>query len=159
MKPEKLVDLLTTLSALQVKLLDMDKDAKDARRDALIEENKRLKSELAARPTDEDIQVKIMLAQLKGSDSGRLKQLEAEIEALKSQSVTLHAENTELAKTNNSLKSENSQLVEQAQKLQQTNSDLELTITTLESRTVEELLAEARAKNVALATALSSAKL
>jgi hypothetical protein len=60
MKPEKLVDLLTTLSALQVKLLDMDKDAKDARRDALIEENKRLKSELAARPTDEDIQVKIM---------------------------------------------------------------------------------------------------
>jgi ribosomal protein L12E/L44/L45/RPP1/RPP2 len=100
-----------------------------------------------------------MLAQLKVSDSGQLKQLEAEIEALKSESATLHAENTELAKTNNSLKSENSQLVEQAQNLRQTNSDLQLTITTLESRTVEELLAEARAKNVALATALSSAKI
>lgn len=152
MKPEKLVDLLTTLSSLQIKLLDLERDAKDEQQHALIEENKRLKSELATRPTDEDIQLKLMLARLDGSDSGRLKHLEGEVETLKSQSATLHAENNELAKTNNGLKSENSQLVEQVQSLQLTNSELQLTIKTLESRTPQELMADARAQHNARPT-------
>jgi FtsZ-binding cell division protein ZapB len=121
MKPEKLVELMTTMAGVQVRLLDMDRDAKDAKHakhEALIQENERLKSELAARPTDEDIQIKLMVAKLNGGNSGLLQQLQGEVETLKSQSTTLRAENTELAKTNNGLKAENSQLVEQVQSLQ-----------------------------------------
>lgn len=146
MKPEKLVDLMTTMAGVQVRLLDMDRDAKDAKHEALIQENERLQSELAARPTDEDIQIKLMVAKLNGGNSGLLQQLQGEVETLKSQSTTLRAENTELAKTNNGLKAENSQLLEQVQSLQQTNLKFQLTIATLESRTPMELLAEARAK-------------
>jgi hypothetical protein len=146
MKPEKMVDLLTTMAGLQAKLLDIDRDAK---LDALIEENEQLKSELAARPTDEAIQVKLMLAKV---DIGRLKQLEGEVETLKSQSETLHAENTALAKSNKDLTSENSQLVEQVQSLQLMNSKLELNIKTLELRSPQELLAEVNAKLKALTT-------
>ena len=65
MKPEKFVDLMTTLARLQVKLLDIDRDEKDADHKALIEENKRLKSELASRPTDEDIQIQLQLAEFR----------------------------------------------------------------------------------------------
>jgi FtsZ-binding cell division protein ZapB len=146
MKPEKLVDLMTTLAGLQVRLLDMDRDAKDAQHEALIQENERLKSELAARPTDEDIQIQLTLAKLNGSDSGLLQRLKGEVETLKSQSTTLRAENAELAKTNSGLNSENSQLVEQVRSLQVTNAELQLHKLKLESRTWQELLAEAQAK-------------
>ncbi len=146
MKPEKQVDLLTTMAGLQAKLLDLDRDAK---LDALIEENEQLKSELADRPTDEAIQMQLMLARV---DIARLKQLDGEVETLKSQSATLRAENTALAKTNNGLKSENSQLAEQVQSLQLTNSELQRNIKTLESRAPQELLDEAKAKLKALKT-------
>jgi hypothetical protein len=140
MKPEKLVDLLTTLSALQVKLLDMNRDTKEAKHDALIEENERLKLELAARPTDEDIQVKLMLAKLHGS-----KQLAGEIETLKSHIAKLQAENAELSTINSGSKPTNSDPTEM-QRLLLENAKLQLTITKLESRTTQELLDELNAK-------------
>jgi hypothetical protein len=146
MKPEKFVDLLTTLAGLQVKLLDIDRDAKDAEHEALTEENERLKSELAARPTDEDIQVKLMLANLKGGDSGLLQQLKGEVETLKSQSTKLQAENTELSTNNSALKSTNCELTEKVQTLLLENEELQLTIKTLESRTPQQLIDEARSK-------------
>jgi FtsZ-binding cell division protein ZapB len=146
MKPEKLVDLMTTLASLQARLLDMDRDAKDDKHKTLIEESERLKSELAARPTDEDIQLQLMLAKLNGSDSGLLQQLKGEVETLKSKTAKLEAENTELSTTYNGLKSENSQLVEQVQSLQLTNSELQLAILELQTRTPQQLIDEAKAK-------------
>jgi hypothetical protein len=151
MKAEKLVDLLTTLSALQIKLLDLDRDSKNEEQHALIEENERLKSELAARPTDEDIQLKLMLARLDGNDSGRLKKLEGELETLKSLNATLQNEKTELLTTNGELKSGNSELSQQVQSLQLQNAELEYAITKLESQTREELLARIRQLNAASA--------
>jgi chromosome segregation ATPase len=146
MKPEKLVDLMTTLAGLQVRLLDMDRDAKDAEHKALIEESERLKSELAARPTDADIQAQLMLARLNGSDSGLLRQLQGEVETLKARTAKLEAENTELSKTNNELTAANAELTQQVQSLQLENAELQLTIIKLESRTADELYAEAHAK-------------
>jgi hypothetical protein len=65
MKPEKLVDLLIWMGRLQIRLLDMDRDAKDAKMDALINENERLKSDLTARPMkDLDDQARRMLERL-----------------------------------------------------------------------------------------------
>jgi predicted nuclease with TOPRIM domain len=146
MKPEKFVDLVTTLAGLQVKLLDIDRDAKDAEHEALIEENERLKSELAARPTDLDIQAKLMLAKIRGSDSGLLQQLEGKVETLKSRSAELQAENTELSTSNSVLKSTNSELTERVQSLLLENAKLQLTIKKLETRTPQELIDEAQSK-------------
>ena len=146
MKPEKQVDLLTTMADLQAKLLDIDRDAKV---DALIKENEQLKLELAARPTDEVIQMQRMFAKV---DIERLKQSEGEVETLKSLSATLHAENTAFAKINNALKSENSEFIEQVESLQLTNKELQLKIKTLESRTPQEVLDDLNAKLKALKT-------
>jgi len=140
MKPEKLVDLTTTLAGLQVRLLDIDRDAK---LDALIEENERLKSELA-RPihNDTDDGSEILLE----ARNQRLKDLEGEVETLKSRTEKLEAEKTELSTTNNGLKSENSQLAGQVQSLQLTNSELQLAILELQTRTPQQLIDEANAK-------------
>jgi predicted nuclease with TOPRIM domain len=146
MKPEKFVDLMTTLAGLQVKLLDIDRDAKDAEHEALIEENERLKSELAGRPTDQEIQVKLMLAKIKGSDGGRLQQLEGEVATLKSRSAELQAENTKLSTNDSTLESTNSELTEKMRRLTLENAQLQLTIKTLESRTPKQLIDEARSK-------------
>ena len=146
MKPEKLVDLMTTLAGLQVRLLDMDRDAKDAKHKALIEESERLKSELASRPTDEDIQVQLMLAKLEGSDSGLLQQLKGEVETLKSRTAKLEAENTELSTTNNGLTAANLELTQQVQRLKLEIAELQYSIKKLELREPEELWAEATAK-------------
>ena len=140
MKPEKLVDLLTTLAGLQVKLLDTDRDAKQ---DALIEENERLKSELAARPTNNEIY------ELKNQLEWRNMQFEPlqnEVATLKSQSANLQEQNTELVTTNNELKSTNSKLTQQVQTLQEENAKLQCAVMELTSRTPGELLAEASAK-------------
>jgi hypothetical protein len=146
MKPEKFVDLMTTLAGLQVKLLELFRDAKEVEHEALTDENERLKSELAARPTDEDIQVKLMLAELKRSDSGLLQQLKGEVETLKSQIAKLQAENTELSTNNSALTSTNCELTEKMQRLLLEKAELQLTITKLETRTPQELLAEASAR-------------
>jgi hypothetical protein len=148
MKPEKLVDLLTTLAGLQVKLLDLDRDTK---LDALIEEIKQLKSEQVAAENQRDAAMQRMLEHINGE---RLKN-EAELKTLNSQIATLHVQNAELMKTNNALKSENSELTLQVPSLQLQNAELQLTIKTLESRTAEELYAEARAKANARLSATS----
>ena len=75
-----------------------------------MKKNKRLKSELAARPTDDEIQVKLMLAQFKGGNGDLLEQLQGEVETLKSQVTKLQAENTELSTTNNGLTAAKSEL-------------------------------------------------
>jgi len=136
MKPEKLVDLLTTLAGIQVNLLDMDRDAK---KDALIEEIEQLKSELAARPTNNERDELKSTLELRNA---QLKALEREVETLKSQNVKLQAENTELATINNGFKSVRSKL----DQLELENGELRLTIAKLESRTPEELIAEVNAK-------------
>jgi len=139
MKPEKLVDLLTTLAGIQGKLLDMDRDAKQ---DALIEENERLKSELAAAKTQSDDAVQRMSEQI---NSERLKNF-TEVEALKSQNATLQAKNAELMTTNSELKSAKSELTEKVQSLQLENEESQYTINTLKLRGPKELIAEAREK-------------
>src|SRR5690348_5787484 len=135
MKPEKLVDLLTTMAGLQVKLLEIDMDA-------LIEENEQLKSELAAVKTQSDDAIQRMQQQINGE---RFKK-EAELKTLNSQITTLQAQNAELMTTNDGLKSKNSQLAEQVKSLEMTNVELQTTVATLETKTLQELLAEARAK-------------
>jgi FtsZ-binding cell division protein ZapB len=139
MKPEKLVDLLTTLSAHQVKLLDIDRDTKQ---DALIEENKQLKGKLAAANNQSDDAIQRIRDQV---DSLRLTNF-TEVEALKSQNATLQAENTELAKTNDALKSEKSKLTQKMQSLERENAELQLTIKKLELREPKELLEEVDTK-------------
>lgn len=139
MKPEKLVDLLTTLSGHQAKLLEMDRDAKQ---DSLVEENKQLKSELAAAKTQSDDAIQRMQEQMNGE---RLK-CETEIKTLNSQILALQKQNAELMSANNALKSENSELTQKVQSLQEENAELQVTIKELKSRTYQELLAEARAK-------------
>jgi hypothetical protein len=146
MKPEKLVDMLIWMGRLQVRLLDMDKDEKEAKKDALIEENERLKSELAARPTDEEVKIKIAVARLNGIDSGRLKELEGEVETLKSKSSALQDENAELLATNSDLKSANLKLTQQAQSLQDHNAELQYAIKKQELKTPQELIVELKAK-------------
>jgi chromosome segregation ATPase len=142
MKQEKKVDLVTTLAGIQLRLLEMDREAMDLKKDALVEENERLKSELAARPTDEDIRVRLMLAKLDGTDSSSLQQLKGEVETLKLRSAKLQAENTELSTNNSALKSTNSELAEKMQKLRLENAELQLTIKTLESRTPQQMIDE-----------------
>ena len=145
MKPEKLVDLLTTMADLQVKLLDLDRDAQ---LDALIEENEQLKSELTAAKTQSDEAIQRMQEQM---NSERFKNV-AELQRLNSQIATLQAQNAELMTTNNELKSKNSELATQVSTLKSENTDLQLSIATLESKTHLELFAEARAKMAALKT-------
>ena len=139
MKQEKLVDLLTTMAGLQVKLLDMDMEAK---LQTLVEENEQVKSELAAAKTQRDDAIQRMLEQINGE---RCKN-KAELKTLNSQIATLQAQNAELMTTNNTLKAKNSELTEQVPRLILENAELELKIKTLESRTAEELYAEATAK-------------
>jgi hypothetical protein len=145
MKPEKLVDLLIWMGRLQVRLLDMDRDEKGAKKDALIEENERLKSELAARPPNDpsDDAARRMLERL---NSEHLKRVESEVATLKSQSATLQTQNAELLTSNSELRSADSELTQQVQNLQLRNLELQLTIKQLELRTPTELLAEAQAK-------------
>jgi hypothetical protein len=139
MKAEKQVDLLTTMAGLQVKLLDMDRDAK---LDAFIEEIEQLKSELAASKNQSDAALQRMLEQINGE---RLKN-EAEVRTLKAQTATLQAQNAEIMTSNAALKSEKSELILQVPTLRVQIAELKLAIKTLESRTAEELYAEARAK-------------
>jgi chromosome segregation ATPase len=141
MKPEKLVDLLIWMGRLQVRLLDMDRDAK---KDALVEENERLKSELAARPTNNDTDdgLKTILEWR----NGQLKDLEGDVTKLKSDGVKLQTENTELATTCSELKSANSELNQTVQRLIEEKAEMEFTIMTLETRTPQELMNEALAK-------------
>jgi predicted nuclease with TOPRIM domain len=87
-----------------------------------------------------------MLAELKGSDSGLLQQLKGEVETLKSQIAKLQAENTELSTNNSALTSTNCELTEKMQRLLVEKAELQLTITKLETRTPQELLAEASAR-------------
>lgn len=143
MKPEKQVDLLTTMAGIQVKLLDLDRDSK---LDALIEENEELKSELANTKTQSDDAIKRMLKQINDERSKN----EAALKTLNSQIATLQAQSAELMTTNDGLTSKNSQLVEQVKNLQLANSELAITIAELSSRTPVELLAEARAKMATL---------
>jgi len=152
MKSEKLVDLLTWMGKLQLRLLDMDEDAN---KDALVEENERLKSELASRPTSNplDDESKRMLERL---DNEHLKKLTEEVETLKSQSATLRAQNAALSTEKNELRLENSEIMQKLQNLQLTNLELEVSIKTLQSRTTEELLAEIHAKNAMTEASLKS---
>jgi hypothetical protein len=139
MKAEKLVDHLKTLSEIQVKLLDMDRDGKQ---NALIEENERLKSELAAEKNQSDDERQRLREQM---DSERLRNF-SEVEALKLQNATLQAKNAELSTNNSELKSVNSELAEKVQSLQMENGERQLTIMRLQTRTPRELLDEATAK-------------
>lgn len=139
MKAEKQVDLLTTMAGLQVRLLDMDRDAK---LDALIEENQQLRAELAAAKTQSDDAMQRMREQL---STERLKN-EAEVKALKSQTTILHSQNDELMTTNDALKSEKSELIQQVPTLKLEIAKLQLAIKESESKTAEELLDEATAK-------------
>jgi len=140
MKQEKKVDLVTTLAGIQLRLLEMDREAMDVKKDALVEENERLKSELAARPTDEDIQVQLTLAKLDVTDSSLVQQLKGEVETLKSRSAELQAENTDLSTNNSALKSTNCELTEKMENLRLENAGLQLTIKTLESRTPQQMI-------------------
>jgi len=145
MKPEKLVDLLIWMGRLQIRLLDMDRDAIDAKKDALIDENERLKSELAARPMKDSLDDEAQ-RMLDRQNREHLEKLQNEVAKLRLQSASLLAENTELTKTSNGLKSANSQLGEQVQSLEGKNAELQLAIKTLESRTPQQLIDEARSK-------------
>ncbi len=139
MKAEKLVDLLTTMAGLQVILLDMDRDAK---LDALIEQNEQLKLELAAAKGESDDAIQRMREQI---NRERCKN-EAELKTLNSQIATLQAQNAELMTTNNTLESKNSELSLQVPSLKLDIAELQLKIKTLESRTSAELFAAAGAK-------------
>jgi chromosome segregation ATPase len=145
MKPEKLVDLLTTMAGLQVKLLDMDMEAK---LHDLVDENEQVKSELAAAKTQRDDAIQRMLEQI----NGERRKNEAELKTLNSQIATLQAQNAELMTTNNTLKSKNSELTEEVPRLILENAELELKIKTLESRSPQELMDEVNAKLKALTT-------
>ena len=139
MKPEKLVDLLTTMAGLQVKLLDLDRDEQ---LDSLIEENEQLKSELTAAKTQSDEAIQRMQEQI---NSERFKNV-AELKRLNSQIATSQAQNAELMTTNNEFKSKNAELATKVSTLKSENTDLQLAVATLESKTPQELYAEARAK-------------
>lgn len=143
MKPEKLVDLLTTMAGLQVKLLDLDMDEQ---LDSLIEENEQLKSELTAAKTQSDEAIQRMQEQI---NSERFKNV-AELKSLNSQIATSQAQNAELMTTNNEFKSKNAELATKVSTLKSENTDLQLAVATLESKTPQELYAEAREKTLRL---------
>jgi len=145
MKPEKLVDLMSTLAGLQGRLLDMDRDAKQ---DALMEEKKRVESELAALSTriasDNSERHRLEWENICARRKEK-EEFDVELKRLKSDNATLQAEKAELLKTNSGLQSANAELTQKVQSLELKNGELQLTIRKLESRTIEELLAEARA--------------
>jgi 3-oxoacyl-[acyl-carrier-protein] synthase III len=108
----------------------------------LIKENEQLKLELAAAKAQSEDAV----AQRMHEDLARFGNNADKLTTLNSQIATLQAQNAELMTVNETLKSKDSELTRQVQDLTMENTDLNSEILRQQSRTPEELLAEATAK-------------